>query len=242
MKYAFSVVLLMITITSCHLDYEDNQRLLIRGAVSDVENAPFADVSVEVYASGNFLAPRLFIPPFFGSLKNDTDLIGRGTTNNRGSFEITIPSPETFGVIFAIVNDEESSLYKQDHTSILLNEINAIEPNSLVYTLPKFELQKIVNATFIGTRSENNSDTIELRLQYPPIQKMIDFSNIEGNSESELLFEKLLPEENSTNIVFKTLQHSVVILSYKRINKGIVEEKEVEISANSNTNRYEYEF
>ena len=78
---------LALNLTSCQLDFEDNQRLLFKGNVSDTADNPISGLPIEIYASGN------------SGTASSYELIGTGESESNGTFSVVTLSPKELNSI-----------------------------------------------------------------------------------------------------------------------------------------------
>ena len=237
------VLALTLILFSCELTYEDNRRLLVKGNVQVPEGSTIPNLPVEVYASGNFFSPVIFIP--IGNSRNeDLDLIGISKVDSDGTYEVTTISPENEDLISIVINGQGNNQYKRDWPSLFIRGANFVPLEASTYNMPQVGFGRIIETKMNIIRQNNNTDTLYLDVIFNSAYKEIDlepgtrFSDVSPEYASSILN----PDEFEDAIIFRNIQNEPVEVIYQLVNNGIVGENRIQIEFDPEINGYEFRF
>lgn len=225
---------LFLGIISCDIDYEDNKRLLITGTVLDENTEPVPNVPIEVFVSFSRI---------FGS--SGKEILGEGKSNADGTFKLITLSPLGNNTIIAEINEQFQEGFKQQYATFSLFGIETIEARDAAIRLNNLRLERLVNTSFVLSRSANMMDTIYYNLKTNTIQKRLFIDASLAPEEFFTFFsptDTLFPDQNESNVeLTNILAKDTLELEYRLSSNSNTEAFVQKLVYNPETDSYVFE-
>ena len=220
------------------IEFLDNERLLFKGRVVDVQGNPRVNVSVEIFASRDFFDPEF-------SNSSEDALLGTALTDANGNFSFVSLSPRNALNFYALVNFISVDVFT-GQTPLVINGIDALERNDFTYDLGNLTVENIVNYDFDIERTTNTTDTLQYSLRFKPQINTIDF-DVNNNMLPELLpfpslVGELLPTENVVQENFRVRETDTIVLEYQLVNGSVQEMETLTIIVNESPENFLFRF
>lgn len=246
MKVLLCAILLYL-LYSCELRYEDNERFLFKGEITDITNVPLAKVAVEIYAV-NFSVSDFRLETL--SRENsfeDINLIGENFSNEQGAFNVVTVSPANEVSTVIVINGVNSSSYITSKTSLFYlydsNRNSNRATGQVSFTVPNSILPDKLTFELILERSTTNNDTLSYSVSYPKVNKIARFPPDPQQPESpNFLFNELLPSIQQQRDTLETVDGDIIKFQYTLKNRTILSSGEEEIKVTAQNNSYVFRF
>ncbi|GMN10110.1 hypothetical protein MTsPCn9_14750 [Croceitalea sp. MTPC9] len=242
-KALFGFCLLTLLAFKCEndIEFEDNQRLLLKAKLIDSESNPFGNVPVKVYATKQYgFDLEAAIRSDFG------ELIGSGVSDAQGNIAITALKPLNASNVYALINFYDSGFngFKPGTAPLAFNFINEIDLKDNTYDIESIVLDRIEPFQLNTIRNTNQTDTLQYSWSYNAGVKILGDTDpyFYGGDVRENGFDELLPSEQINTHTFNTIESDTVLFEYNIINNGIVETGQLEIIVNEQSGSFEFEF
>ncbi|MCH4822528.1 hypothetical protein ML462_05025 [Gramella lutea] len=219
----------LLALCSCdEVLIEENRRIEVKGTLRSVENEPLTGFNIFAAGSRN------------GDLSMNTDkILGRGTSNNNGSFEFISLDTYSHGFVLAInpVEIENS----ENHASAYFYD--ATGDHSSNYDLGEFRLPRKIDFQLDIRNVSGTSDTLRYVMDFQrPVLRYIYqnggfVENDEGNNYISI--RQHTSESDPVSVNLQLLEASEFEFAYRIGDSPL---QEVSISVDSENNSYELEY
>lgn len=215
-----AILLFFSLFYSCEIQYDGDTKLVIKGKISDRNNIPLANKSINVYVSRESMSI-----PFVFYIPSESNYIGKATTDSNGNYTIVIPKPTNFTEIIVETNDNSNDLNPKQFRNIQLSNFINYQ-----YLVPNTKLYQKSSLTNLNVFLNNINPNIELlNIEYlgniPNEMEMINpFVNTYGNftlnlnvEKNQTIILKYTIKDHSNNTI-SVLQQNVTIDNSNSIN------------------------
>ncbi|MDT0620551.1 hypothetical protein [Croceitalea vernalis] len=223
------------------IEFQDNQRLLLKARLVNSDGNLFQNTPVEVFAS------REYGYQLEGQLNyNFGELIGSGSSDNNGDVAITALKPLNASNIYTLFNFEGSQAFQTEYAPLIINFINREKTDNNTYDLGEVVIDKALEFELMASRTMNLTDTLRYSWQYNRGVKIIgnnpvsDYYFIDDGRDSG--FNELLPTEFTKENTFKVIESDTILIDYQLINNGITASEQLQIIVNEQSGSFEFEF
>lgn len=180
--------LIVLLCAGCELDFEDNKRLLFRGAIVDENNAPLPNLPVQISTSRS--------SPISGSFN---EVLGNDLTDEKGSFAILTLSP-TAGDILVEINSKVQKGYIPSLVTYRVSGVRNTEEIDATFTLPQLRVERLIDTQLEIRRTGSSNDTLFYQFKTGFSEKLLDLGFAEIQEEEPMAFFStfgtLLPTES----------------------------------------------
>jgi len=208
------VLLLLIPLFfGCEIQYDGNTKLVVKGSVVDVNNNPVTNKDINLYVSRESGAiPFLFYFP------EESNYIGKTTTDSNGNYVMVIPQPQNFTEIIIETNDTNNQLNGKQFRNINLSNFTDYQ---IALPTTKLYLKSSLSNLTVNLNQTNSSIELQ-KLEYiGNIPNEIEFINPLENNSLDII-QNLNVEKNQTivlkytvfdhlNQTTSTLQQNIII-------------------------------
>ncbi|MDT0606193.1 hypothetical protein [Croceitalea rosinachiae] len=243
-KVLFCLFVLILLAFKCEeeIQFQDNQRLLLKARLVNSEGNLFENIPVEVFAS------REYYFQLNDQIRNDFDeIIGSGSSNENGDISITALKPRNASNIYALFNFKGSQAFQSEFAPLIVNFINDKELRNNTYDLGTVVLDKVQPFELIALRKTNQTDTLQYSWRYNRGVKIEGSNPIDNyyffdNDVRESGFNELLPTDILKENTFNVIESDTIIFDYQLINNGVIASEQLQIIVNEQSGSFEFEF
>lgn len=172
------IILLVLILSSCGIEYAGGTKIVIKGKVVDSDNNPIENKEINLFVSReSYGFPFLFYVP------SEENNIGKAITNNMGEYTIVIPKPSNnFSEIIVETNSNSNNLNRKQFRNIQNSNFINFE-----LVLPTSVLYKNSDLATLNVNPNNVNPSNELRkiefigvlpnefVYFNPIENELDF-------------------------------------------------------------------
>lgn len=217
-----TVILLVLILSSCGIEYAGGTKIVIKGKVVDSDNNPIENKEINLFVSReSYGFPFLFYVP------SEENNIGKAITNSMGEYTIVIPKPSNnFTEIIVETNSDSNNLNRKQFRNIQNSNFINFE-----LVLPTSILYKNTDLATLNVNPNNVNPSNELRkIEFIGIlpNEFVYFNPIE-NEQDYIDFNRLV-KKNQTIILRYTVFNYIT-------NTTIIQDENIVIN-NSNQINY----
>lgn len=217
-----TVILLVLILSSCGIEYAGGTKIVIKGKVVDSDNNPIENKEINLFVSReSYGFPFLFYVP------SEENNIGKAITNSMGEYTIVIPKPSNnFTEIIVETNSDSNNLNRKQFRNIQNSNFINFE-----LVLPTSVLYKNTDLATLNVNPNNVNPSNELRkIEFIGIlpNEFVYFNPIE-NEQDYIDFNRLV-KKNQTIILRYTVFNYIT-------NTSIIQDENIVIN-NSNQINY----
>ena len=217
-----TVILLVLILSSCGIEYSGGTKIVIKGKVVDSDNNPIENKEINLFVSReSYGFPFLFYVP------SEENNIGKAITNSMGEYTIVIPKPSNnFTEIIVETNSDSNNLNRKQFRNIQISNFINFE-----LVLPTSVLYKNTDLATLNVNPNNVNPSNELRkIEFIGIlpNEFVYFNPIE-NEQDYIDFNRLV-KKNQTIILRYTVFNYIT-------NTTIIQDENIVIN-NSNQINY----
>ena len=172
------IILLVLILSSCGIEYAGGTKIVIKGKVVDSDNNPIENKEINLFVSReSYGFPFLFYVP------SEENNIGKAITNSMGEYTIVIPKPSNnFSEIIVETNSNSNNLNRKQFRNIQNSNFINFE-----LVLPTSVLYKNSDLATLNINPNNVNPSNELRkiefigvlpnefVYFNPIENELDF-------------------------------------------------------------------
>lgn len=241
-KFCVCCAALLSFAFSCEpeIEFQDNERLLVKGELVSTNGVALENFPITIFASREYGVYNILSSSFF---LNDVQ-IGRGSTSNRGAFQVTSLSPRNNSSIYLITNFGDFGPADPNYSRLIVDFIDQVEERENAFDLGDISLDRILGFRLTLERITNLTDTLNYTLRYKSKTKYINFGpDLNGNSNlKEEQFGRLTPSELSATEILELREGDTLFLDYELRNVSVIEEGEEHIIISTETDEFNFEF
>lgn len=195
-KRLLLLTLIPFSLLSCHIEYDGETKLIIKGKLTDEFGLPLANQEIKVNAVSNTSG---LIGPY-------SDLISYGLSDSNGNYLLGVPKPKS------------AQLYIDVNT----NQLNGFQNKSYIVNEDNFTNFNLNLNTTLYKKDRITSLTITIKYQNPA-NTILKSLTIEGKQVQT--FENLIPEPLDPNYFFPTtdylvLKNQIITIKYEVYQSG----------------------
>lgn len=216
------IILLVLILSSCGIEYAGGTKIVIKGKVVDSDNNPIENKEINLFVSReSYGFPFLFYVP------SEENNIGKAITNSMGEYTIVIPKPSNnFSEIIVETNSNSNNLNKKQFRNIQNSNFINFE-----LVLPTSVLYKNSDLATLNVNPNNVNPSNELRkIEFIGVlpNELVYFNPIEN--ELDFIDFNRLVKKNQTIILRYTVFNYIT-------NTSIIQDENIVIN-NSNQINY----
>ena len=216
------IILLVLILSSCGIEYAGGTKIVIKGKVVDSDNNPIENKEINLFVSReSYGFPFLFYVP------SEENNIGKAITNSMGEYTIVIPKPSNnFSEIIVETNSDLNNLNRKQFRNIQNSNFINFE-----LVLPTSVLYKNSDLATLNVNPNNVNPSNELRkIEFIGVlpNEFVYFNPIE-NEQDYIDFNRLV-KKNQTIILRYTVFNYIT-------NTSIIQDENIVIN-NSNQINY----
>jgi hypothetical protein len=172
------VILLVLILSSCGIEYDGETKIVIKGKVVDSDNNPIENKEINL-----FVTRESYSFPFLFYVPSEENNIGKAITNSMGEYTIVIPKPNNnFSEIIVETNSDSNNLNRKQFRNIQNSNFINFE-----LVLPTSVLYKNSDLATLNVNPNNVNPSNELRkvefigvlpnelVYFNPIENQLDY-------------------------------------------------------------------
>jgi hypothetical protein len=131
------IILLVLILSSCGIEYDGETKLVVKGIVVDENNNPLPNKEVTLFVTND---GQSFV-------YNETNYIGRAITNNQGNYTLVFPEPKNFTEMYVNVNSLDISHNKKQYRNIQMSNFHNYQfnlPTTVLYNKANLATLQII--------------------------------------------------------------------------------------------------
>ena len=228
------IACLALLLYACQLDYEDNERLLIKGSVNRGFNMQFPNLPVAVFATSN------------GGVFGNRQRVGAGLLAADGTFNIVALSPKNASTYDLMINNNAQVEYLPKYSSLTIKGFDFLDAKDFTYSVLDGFIDTLVNVQFEIRRLDNTSDSLQYSLRYKNSNQLFNYSQTPSTLtfSNEKMITNILPPQQLVDTVALTnlIANDTLIFEYTILNADNVQTGEEPFFIKPDDNIYVFEF